>query len=143
SATAFSVVLTSKFDRNIGKLHIFVYDHIECNFGGAYNNITGTFTAPRSGVFAFLWTVSAEGQTAGTSEYGELSTELVVNLNIRGRAHVDTEVSSDDDHSTGFVIVQLNQGDIVFVRSSGDYAVQGVFQGHLRGGWTFSGWQIA
>ncbi|KAK3087284.1 hypothetical protein FSP39_004126 [Pinctada imbricata] len=142
SATAFSAVITSKFDRNIGGLHVFVYDHVECNLGGSYNNITGIFTAPRSGVFAFLWTIVAEGNSNGDSNFGEIGTELLVNSQPKGRANTDTEVASDDDQATGFVIVQLNQGDVVYVRSVKGGA-QGVLQKYTQGGWTFSGWQIA
>uniref|UniRef100_A0A194AND2 C1q domain-containing protein n=1 Tax=Pinctada fucata TaxID=50426 RepID=A0A194AND2_PINFU len=137
---AFYAVLTSTFDKNIGPHHVFIYDHIESNFGGGYNSNTGIFTAPKFGVFAFLWTIAAEG-TTGSGDYGEVETELIVNAKKRGYAFADTEVSWDDDQTTGFVIVQLNQGDVVYVRSTG--TPQGNLQVNYNGSWTFSGWQIA
>ncbi|KAK3101620.1 hypothetical protein FSP39_004932 [Pinctada imbricata] len=72
---------------------------------------------------------------------GEVITELVVNSEVRGRAQTDTEVTYDDDQATGFVIVHINQGDLVFIRSHD--VPQGNLQVNYKGGWTFSGWQIA
>ncbi|KAK3083682.1 hypothetical protein FSP39_001434 [Pinctada imbricata] len=129
-------------NQKIGQSHVFVFDHVECNYGGAYSNISGIFTAPKSGIFAFLWTIMAEGTNDGTGQnYGEVDTELVVNSEVRRRAHADTEVLYDDGQATGFVIVHLNQGDLVFIRSQS--VPQGNLQVNYRGGWTFSGWQIA
>ncbi|KAK3087916.1 hypothetical protein FSP39_012418 [Pinctada imbricata] len=141
---AFSAVITKNFDSSIGTNHVFVYDHVESNLGGAYNSFSGTFIAPRPGTYAFLWTIFAEGRLDINGQNGEIQTELAVNGKRRGYAFTDTEVHYDDDQATGFVIVQLNQGDVVFVRSIGSTAdVQGTFQHYYHGQWTFSGWKIA
>ncbi|KAK3088770.1 hypothetical protein FSP39_023582 [Pinctada imbricata] len=97
--------------------------------------------APRPGTYAFLWTIFTEGRYDLDGQFGEIETELVVNAKRRGYAFTDTEVHADDDQATGFVIVELNQGDVVYVRSTG--SPQGTFQHAYHGQWTFSGWKIA
>ena len=72
--------------------------------------------------------------------YGEVGTELVVNATPMAKVHTDTESSADDDEATGFVILRVNAGDIVYVRST--EIVEGVLQGTFLQQWTFSGWQI-
>ena len=96
---------------------------------------------PTSGVYAILWTVAAEGEKvhSSDSDFGEITTELVVNAVSRARVHVDTESHADDEGATGFVILRLNSGDVVYVRSrSGSTG----FLQHYHQQWTFSGWQI-
>ena len=73
--------------------------------------------------------------------HGEVATELVINATPRSKVHTDTEASYDDVEATGFVILQVNAGDIVYVRSTD--VVEGILQGaNYTRQWTFSGWQI-
>ena len=85
----------------------FIYDSIYINQGNAYNKYTGIFIVPTTGVYAFLWTVAAEGNKGPDNNYGEIGTELVVNSTPRARVHVDTETAADDTAATGFVILHL------------------------------------
>ena len=73
-----------------------------------------------------------------TAQYGEITTELVVNAVPRAKLHVDSEYHTDDEGAAGFVILRLNRGDVVFIRSLGG---EGVLQ-HIHQQWSFSGWQI-
>ena len=138
---AFSAYISENVDRQIGIHHVFIYDSIYFNHGNAYNKFTGIFTVPTTGIFAILWTVAAEGVKGSGTEYGEVNTELVVNSVPRAQIHADTETLYDDDEATGFVILQLNIGDAVYVRSAGA-VVQGTLQQRYHQEWTFSSWQI-
>ncbi|VDI53494.1 Hypothetical predicted protein [Mytilus galloprovincialis] len=123
----------------VGKLREIVFDKIETNLGNGYDTFSGTFRAPKDGVYAFTWTIFVVGGGSGAN--GEVWTELVINGQIHGSLHADTETTSDDDSSTGFVIKVLNKDDIVFIRTSN----MAVPQGHLHSNfmrWTFSGWLI-
>ena len=136
---AFSAYLTH-LDQGpaIGKLREIVYDKIETNIGNGYDKFSGTFSAPSDGVYAFTWTVFTFGSS---SNAGEIETELIINGQIHGTIHADTEVTNDDDSATGFVIKMLVKDDIVFIRSTDRFVPQGVLtNGHMR--WTFSGWLI-
>ncbi|XP_063416046.1 complement C1q tumor necrosis factor-related protein 3-like [Mytilus trossulus] len=122
----------------VGKLREIVFDKIETNLGNGYDTYSGTFRAPKDGVYAFTWTIFVVG---GSGANGEVWTELVINGQIHGTLHADTETTSDDDSSTGFVIKVLNKDDIVFIRTSNMAVPQGqLHSNHMR--WTFSGWLI-
>ena len=137
---AFSAYISQNLDAQTAvATHTFVYDTVITNDGNAYSNYTGAFTVPTSGVYALLWTVAVEGEKLHSSDseymYGEITTELVVNVQV----HADTESYGDDEESTGFVILRLNSGDVVYIRSLGS---EGILQKRRHQQWTFSGWQI-
>ena len=143
-AVAFSAFLANSVNGPpMGKLRTIIYDQIETNIGSAYDRFTGSFRAPMDGIYAFTWTIAVVGG-ASSAEHGEIKTELVINGEVHGNLHADTEASYDDDSATGFVIKNLTRGDDVFIRSTAThegYAPQGILtNGNMR--WTFSGWLI-
>ncbi|XP_063415273.1 complement C1q-like protein 4 [Mytilus trossulus] len=142
---AFSAYLSKPFDGStFGTLREIVYDKLESNIGHAYNNYTGTFVAPVSGVYAFTWSIYVAGKPDSNGNQGELVVELVVNAKIVGITHADTESFNDDDSATGFVIKSLSAGDSVLTRSSNVFRPEGhIMSGNGRARWTFSGWLIA
>ena len=106
---AFSAYISGNFNAQTAvTTHTFVYDSVLINEGNAYNNYTGIFTVPTTGVYAILWTIAVEGRKIHSSdpdyEYGEIDTELVVNAARRATVHADTESADDEDAATGFVI---------------------------------------
>ncbi|XP_052076983.1 complement C1q tumor necrosis factor-related protein 3-like [Mytilus californianus] len=142
---AFSAYLSKSFDGStFGTLREIVYDKLESNIGHAYNNYTGTFVAPISGVYAFTWSIYVAGKPDGSGNQGEIAIELVVNAKVVGLTHADTESVNDDDSATGFVIKSLSAGDSVLMRSSNVFRPEGhIMSGNGRARWTFSGWLIA
>ncbi|CAG2241587.1 unnamed protein product [Mytilus edulis] len=142
---AFSAYLSKPFDGStFGTLREIVYDKLESNIGHAYNNYTGTFVAPISGVYAFTWSIYVAGKPDSNGNQGELVVELVVNAKVVGITHADTEFINDDDSATGFVIKSLSAGDSVLTRSSNVFKPEGhIMSGNGRARWTFSGWLIA
>ncbi|CAG2247599.1 unnamed protein product [Mytilus edulis] len=140
SNIAFSAYL-SHLDNGpaVGKLREIVFDKIETNLGNGYDTYSGTFRAPKDGVYVFTWTIFVHG--GGSGGNGEVWTELVINGQIHGSLHADTETASDDDSSTGFVIKVLNKDDIVFIRTSNMAVPQGTLHSNYMR-WTFSGWLI-
>ncbi|XP_078319450.1 uncharacterized protein LOC144620975 [Crassostrea virginica] len=133
----------SKDFGHVGQSHVFLYDTIVTNYGNAYSQHTGAFTAPTTGVYAFCYTAYASGEhVAGESgDYGEVTVEIVHNGAYKGSIHVDTESNWEEEMATGFAILMLQVGDVVLTTSGG--VGQGSFHSNMSGRWSFSGFQIA
>ncbi|OWF48560.1 uncharacterized protein LOC110452900 [Mizuhopecten yessoensis] len=102
---AFYAVLTHSYTE-VAKLMEIHFDQVVTNLGGSYSGNTGTFTCTHAGVYVFSWTVHVNPRY--------MYTELVKNGNVIGNAF-----SGDSQFSGiggGSVVVQLDQGDEVWVR---------------------------
>ncbi|XP_052062305.1 heavy metal-binding protein HIP-like isoform X2 [Mytilus californianus] len=115
-----------------------IFDKVEINSGSDYSVVTGKFTAPSSGVYAFTWTICVDSRSAYSAEYG---TELMMGHTKIGVLHTDTDNIYDDACSTGFVIRYISSGYQVYVRNNYDH------QGRLlskesQTRTTFSGWKM-
>ncbi|XP_061194752.1 heavy metal-binding protein HIP-like [Saccostrea echinata] len=139
---AFYAYISKDFG-GVGVDHVFLYDTVVTNYGNAYSQHTGAFTAPTSGVYAFSYTIYASGEhVAGESgDYGEVSVQLVHNGAYKGSIHVDTETNWEEEMSTGFAILMLQAGDTVLTMSKG--TGEGSFHSNESGRWSFAGFQIA
>ena len=143
TAVAFYAYISKDFTQ-IGKDHEFVFDTVVTNSGNAYNNYSGTFTAPSSGLYAFSYSIVVAGHHISgdhDSNLGEISVQLVRNASPCGSILADTEAPGDDEMGTGFAILFLDAGDIVRVVSL--YASQGTLLSNGYAYWTFSGFKIS
>lgn len=111
-----------------------MYDKVECNAGNGYDNNTGSFHAPVSGIYALTWTTCAGGDS------GEMGIELMINNQIHGLSYVDSEVANDEECSTGFIIHRMNAGDVAFTRSQ--HTGSGSIRSDRYMRTTFSGWLL-
>ncbi|CAG2188877.1 unnamed protein product [Mytilus edulis] len=101
---------------------------------------TGVFTAPSSGMYAFTWTLCVDSRI-NDGGYGEFGTELVVDGQICGTLHADTESHADDACSTGFIIKYVRKTGKVYLRNNDDH--QGSFLSKdSQTRTTFSGWKL-
>lgn len=128
---------------HVGNDHVFIYDTVVTNSGHAYNNYSGIFTAPSSGLYAFAYSIAVAGHHISgdhDSNLGEISVRLVRNASPVGSIAADTESVSEDEMATGFAILYLDAGDIVKVVNPSKG--QGSFLSNLREYWTFSGFRI-
>ncbi|XP_062566866.1 complement C1q-like protein 4, partial [Saccostrea cucullata] len=139
---AFYAYISKDFG-GVGVDHVFLYDTVVTNYGNAYSQHSGAFTAPTTGVYAFSYTIYASGEhVAGESgDYGEVSVQLVHNGVYKGSIHADTEANWEEEMSTGFAILMLQAGDVVLTMSKG--VGQGSFHSNGSGRWSFAGFQIA
>lgn len=96
----------------VGQRQTFVFDYVVTNAGGNYNRHTGilVFTSPDHGVYVFSWTLYCQLD-------GFLVSEVVANSNSIGSVYCSAISASAIRHVTGVVVVEINQGDVVFVRS--------------------------
>ncbi|KAK3096600.1 hypothetical protein FSP39_001585 [Pinctada imbricata] len=123
----------SQVETSPGAHHTLIFDDAKTNEGGAYSPNTGTFTAPREGVYVFIWKIRMY--------QAEHSTELVVNQDVYGATFLRSK-NGDDGSVTGTVVVHLSQGDEVFVRTHSAYAGDGNIHSNLHGHPSFSGWKL-
>nr|XP_011439318.2 complement C1q-like protein 4 [Crassostrea gigas] len=107
---------------------IFVYDRVVTNEGSAYNQQTGKFTTPATGLYLFAWSaLSDPGKTSDVALFvnGKRTGRIAQN-NIGGGGKYITASST--------VILTLKNGDIVHLADSGNTPA------YLRGEYsTFSG----
>lgn len=115
--------------------HAIIFDVVKTNVGGGYNEFSGMFTAPSSGIFVFTWTIY-------TGSHGQTKFHIFVNHDVFGSTFSETDNNPEDfDSDSGSMVVSLNAHDHVYMRSamtcstniisSSDYART-----------TFAGWKI-
>ncbi|XP_062581473.1 uncharacterized protein LOC134243252 [Saccostrea cucullata] len=124
----------SKDVRSPGPNHILTFDNVITNTGNAYHSHAGTFIVPRSGLYVLTWTIRIYG-----ANYH--STELMVNNNAVGSTYL-IPANIIDGSVTGTVVVHVDQGDDVLVRTRDSYNV-GNIMSDLVGRSSFAGWSLA
>lgn len=110
---------------------IIAFDKTITNVGHAYHPYSGTFIAPRSGVYVFTWTIRLYGESYHT-------TQLMVNNQIINSVYYSPH-SNVDGGVSGTAVVQVYQGDDVFVRTGANYHF-GVIRSDSVGRSSFAGW---
>lgn len=115
-----------------------IFDKTETNAASVYSETTGVFTAPSIGMYAFTWTICVDSRIKDV-DIGEFGTQLIVDGQLCGAVHADTEKSNDDECSTGFIIKNVKKH--AYLRNI--YGHQGAIlsrAGQTRT--TFSGWKL-
>ena len=120
---------------SVGHHQTFVFDRVVTNVGGNYNRHTGIFTSPSQGVYVFSWTLYCETG-------GHFYSEVVVNSGPVGALRCGAEGSSTNRHVTGVVLVEINQGDSVYIRTHPTLPnAGGVWSGSFYRS-SFTGWKL-
>ena len=130
---AFYAYLTTS-ENNPGEHHVIIYDHVVTNAGNGYSKHTGAFVAPRAGVYVLTWTTFACG-----SSY--FPVELTVNSTPIGT--VFSDAGAHYSGVTGIAVVQLQQSDVVMVRTRPGYTPQGSICSSVNMRTAFSGWCLS
>lgn len=113
--------------------YIIAFDKVVTNVGNAYQPHSGTFIVPGSGLFVFTWTI----RQVGTRYH---VTELLVDNNIVNVIYLNP-ANTIDGSVTGTVVVHVNQGDDVLVRTGSQYNDGDISSdGYSRS--TFAGWNL-
>ena len=123
----------SHSEHTIGHHQTFVFDHVVTNVGGNYNRHSGIFTSPSQGVYVFSWTLYCQSY---------FYSEVVVNSNPVGALRCSAEGATTMRHVTGVVVVEVNQGDIVYIRTHPLNSNVGVVHSSSTFRSSFTGWRL-
>ncbi|XP_068567619.1 complement C1q-like protein 4 [Cebidichthys violaceus] len=111
SRSAFSVTLhDNKNDDCFGPYtddRVVRYQHVYLNLGNGYDSQSGTFTAPRSGVYSLAVTVHSDG-VIGPGAHLAVNGQVVASLQ-------ENKSQDVEDSATAVVSVKLKAGDKVAV----------------------------
>ncbi|XP_052685352.1 uncharacterized protein LOC128165148 [Crassostrea angulata] len=131
---AFSAYV-SVYETDISKDFTIHFDTVVTNIGNHYNKHTGIFIAPQHGVYVFTWNLYCHTG-------GYIYSQLVVNSNEVGTMYTSAEGATDIRSDTGIVVVEVNQGDVVFVRTHPTIAHSGNLWSHSDWRSSFNGWKL-
>jgi hypothetical protein len=131
---AFSAYV-STYETDLSKDHTIKFDRIVTNIGNHYNPNSGTFTAPQHGLYVFTWNLYCHGG-------GYIHSQVVVNSNAVNAMFTSAQGLTNVRTTTGIVVVEVNQGDVVYVRTHPTQAPAGNLYSHSNWRSTFSGWKL-
>ena len=118
---------------NVGGHHILLFDIIKSNLGQGLHPTMGVFTAPKSGVYVFTWTIRVY-------DHGFHSVELVVNGQVVG-ALFSYSGAGDNDTGSTTAVVSINEGEDVYLRTRINYN-GGVISSDSYRYSSFAGWKL-
>ena len=134
SGAAFSAYV-STYETELSKDHIIRFDTIVTNIGSHYNQHSGVFTAPEQGVYVFSWNLYCRSG-------GYIFSQLVVNSNVVGALFTSGEGDNALRTTTEIVVVQVNAGDVVYVRTHPTQNHLNNLYSHPDWRSSFSGWKV-
>ena len=115
--------------------HTIKFDTIMTNIGSHYNRHSGMFTAPEQGVYVFSWNLYCHSG-------GYIFSQLVVNSNVVGAMFTTAQGADNIRTTTGNMVVQVNAGDVVYVRTHPTQSHSGNLYSHPDWRSSFSGWKV-
>ncbi|XP_019918432.3 multimerin-2 [Magallana gigas] len=131
---AFSAYV-SHYETDISKEFTIHFDTVLTNIGNHYNKHSGTFTAPQHGVYVFTWNLYCYAE-------GYIYSQLVVNSNVVGTMFTSAQGAANIRSPTGIVVVEVNQGDVVFVRTHPTNGHVGNLYSYTDYRSSFNGWKL-
>ncbi|XP_056015667.1 uncharacterized protein LOC130053107 [Ostrea edulis] len=131
---AFSAYV-STYETDLSKDHTIKFDRIVTNIGNHCNPNTGAFTAPQHGVYVFTWNIYCFSG-------GYIDSQVVVNSNAVGAMYTTAQGATNIRTTTGIVVVEVNQGDVVFVRTHPTLGNSGNLYSNPDWRSTFNGWKL-
>lgn len=133
SAVAFYAYMSAS-EPNPSLHHALIFNEVKTNVGGGYNQFSGMFSAPSSGLYVFTWTIY-------TGNHGQTGFSIYVNHDVVGATFGETDNNQNDfDSDSGSMVVSLNAHDNVYIRSSMACSTNVISDVSRRT--TFVGWKL-
>uniref|UniRef100_A0A8C6U6H6 C1q domain-containing protein n=1 Tax=Neogobius melanostomus TaxID=47308 RepID=A0A8C6U6H6_9GOBI len=111
---AFSVGLTDSF--GIGPFNAdttLVYQKVFFNLGGAYNSITGIFTAPMKGAYYFRFT--------GHDTRPNITAGITMFHNQKPVLHAATHPDGRNAYFSNAIVLEMEEGDVIYMKIPANY----------------------
>ena len=115
--------------------HILIFDMTPTDIGNHYNKYSGMFTAPRSGTYVFTWTIYC-------SVGGYVYEQLMVNAEVLDSSYCNADGAGWHRSISGTAVAQINQGDIVYVRTHPTSLNKGSILSSSSHRSSFAGWLL-
>ena len=115
--------------------HILIFDMTPTDIGNHYNKYSGMFTAPRSGTYVFTWTIYC-------SVGGYVYEQLMVNAEVLDSSNCNADGAGWHRSISGTAVAQINQGDIVYVRTHPTSLNKGSILSSSSHRSSFAGWLL-
>lgn len=121
----------------MGQHKVMAFNVAKTNIGQGYSTHSGVFIAPLSGLFGFSCSLYPSAQSLG-------SFHIYANDDIVATMFTDSDSANWDlSASSTTVVLSLNQGDEVYVRSDAAYNNIKTIEGSQYAQSSFSGWLIS
>ena len=121
----------------MGKHKVMVFNVAKTNTGQGYSTHSGVFTAPVSGLYAFSCSLYPSHLSIG-------SFHILANDDVVATMFTDSDSGNwDVSASSTTMVLSLNQGDEVYVRSVDTYNNRNTIEGSTLAKSSFSGWLIS
>ncbi|XP_052069138.1 complement C1q tumor necrosis factor-related protein 3-like [Mytilus californianus] len=134
TSPAFYVYMSTD-EASPGPHHTLIFNSVITNIGNAYNQYSGIFTAPSSGMYVLSYTITAD---SGAS----IPVEIVKNADVIGSL-LTRAYGSYRQSVSSTVVVNMNAGDVCYVRTSGSGATTaGSIYSRTEARTSFTGWRI-
>ena len=118
---------------NVGGHHTLIFNVIKTNQGQGLSRTAGVFRAPQSGIYVFTWTIRVHRSIH--------CVELIVNGQPVG-ALVSHTAASDNETGSTTVVVHVNEGEDVFLRTTMLHNSGGIVSDPY-GYSSFAGWKLS
>lgn len=120
-----TALFTAKFDApevwlSVAAGGIVPFDAEGFDTDGVFDTSSGNhkFTAPANGVYLFWWSIYT-GENDSDNRFGLFLNNAVVKLALNPQGTLSFSVGTDDHQQSATVVVALNNGDTIQVRSVG------------------------
>ena len=114
--------------------HAIIFDRVVTNEGHGYNKFSGLFTSPSPGLYFFSWTIYSGG-------HGQTKFNIYVNYSSVDYTFSDTAGTGKYDSHSGSMVVKLQTGDSVYIRSGMDCTTS-IISNSAYGYSTFAGGKL-
>lgn len=141
--TTHTIAFSAYIDHLGGTNHVgntLLYNKVLGNYGTGYDTNTGIFTAPETGIYAFLWVTQVHHGSWCSTRI--LRNGFILSMTSSYAKAASTSLT-ENGSGTGFLITYMNQGDTAYVEMNNPTDTPCNIVSNDKGLTTFSGWKIA
>ena len=112
---AFTAAIKPLVVNHLKHMDTIKFETVITNIGGGYNNQSGVFVAPTTGIYIF--SCSLMDHISDSAGGVMVHAEIVQNQRVLGRIFAHAEANSYRDQGAQTVFTHVNQGDQIWIRT--------------------------